>query len=74
MKGSYFIDIDNKTYISIWNEVIDNTEYDLLINKNDVNDIVIGSITGDTLIIENNSGTLKRVIFQMIKNIRFFME
>ncbi len=74
MKESYFINIDNKTYISIWNEVIDNTEYDLLINKNDVNDIVIGSITGDTLIIENNSDTLKRVIFQMIKNIRFFME
>ena len=74
MKNKYFIDLQDKTYISVWQENIDNTQYDLLINKTNKNDIVIGTIVNNELFIEQNKEKLKKIIFQMIKNIKIFME
>ncbi|MBR4618629.1 MAG: hypothetical protein IKO49_04930 [Bacilli bacterium] len=74
MKENYFIEINGKIYISIWNEIIDNIRYHLLINQNNNSDIVVGSITDNKLIVEYDKDKLKKIIFKMIRNIRLFME
>ena len=74
MKESYAIELENKIYISVWNEMIDNKNYELLINKENFQDIIIVNVNDDNLVIENDPELLKKIIFKMTCNISIFME
>lgn len=74
MKESYAIELENKIYISVWNEMIDNKNYELLINKENFQDIIIANVNDDNLVIENDPELLKKIIFKMTCNISIFME